>query len=62
MVAYEACYLKPVMTPVAWVAGIWLAALDLHLSHRGMKTLSKTETISNQHSEVRLLKSVLGDK
>lgn len=44
----EASYLKPVMTPVAWVAGIWLAALDLHLPHRGVKaehgrTHSKTD-------------------
>ncbi len=38
MVTDEASYLKPVMTPVAWVAGIWLTALDLHLSHRGVKT------------------------
>lgn len=30
----QARYLKPVMTPVAGVAGIWLAALALHLSHR----------------------------
>lgn len=37
-VNYEASYLKPVMTPVAWVAGIWLTALDLHLSHREVKT------------------------
>lgn len=30
----RARYLKPVVTPVAGVAGIWLAALALHLSHR----------------------------
>ena len=32
----ETSYLQPVMTPVAGVAGvagIWLSALDLHLSH-----------------------------
>lgn len=34
----ETSYLKPVMTPVAWVAGIWLTALDLHLAHREVKT------------------------
>lgn len=34
----EACYLKPVMTPADGVAGIWLGALDLHLSQRGVKT------------------------
>lgn len=38
MVTDDASYLKPVMTPVAWVAGIWLTALDLHLSHRGVRT------------------------
>ena len=37
MVTEEASYLNPVMSPVAWVAGIWLVALDLHLSHRGVK-------------------------
>lgn len=26
------------MTPVAWVAGIWLTALDLHLAQREVKT------------------------
>lgn len=34
----ETLYLKPVMTPVAWVAGIWLTALDLHLAQREVKT------------------------
>lgn len=38
MATDEESYLKPVMTPVAWVAGIWLTALDLHLSHKRVKT------------------------
>lgn len=45
----EGCYLKPVMTPVGWVAGIWLTALDLHLSHTGAKLSTTAESqIQNQ--------------
>lgn len=47
MVTDEACYLKPVMTPVA---GIWLVALDLHLSDRGMKTEQNWNNLKSTQS------------
>lgn len=56
MVTGEASYLNPVMTPVAWVAGIWLTALDLHLPHRGVKTEC------NRNRQVTILRSDLCHK
>lgn len=60
MATDEASYLKPVMSPVAWVAWIWLGALDLHLSHRGVKTERNWNNFTFKQVTTILQKSDLG--
>lgn len=45
-------YLKPVMTPVAWVAGKWLTALDIHLSNTAEKSEHKAK---NKKKKVKMV-------